>query len=330
MSECNETWKPTASIKSLQARAVLYQQIRAFFQAQQVMEVEVPLLSQSAVTDPQLDVIEAHCCGRSAYLQTSPEFGLKRLLAAGVGSCYSLGKAFRNDEAGSRHNPEFSMLEWYRVGFDDHQLMAEVDALIRSFLPATLTEQNTVFRSYRKVFLDRLGIDPHLASSAELQQVALDNIAADLSSFVSTESSTTEVDTWLDLLMTHCIEPTLQGIHFIYDYPATQAALARCMPNNEGVLVARRFELYIQGMELANGYWELCDAELLAQRFAQDQSLRSSMELPRRPIDENLLAAHRAGLPDCAGVAMGLDRLLMLLQHVQRIDEVIVFPFPRA
>ncbi len=329
MNEFSETWKPTAPIENLQARAVLYQCIRQFFLQHGVLEVEVPLLSQSAVTDPQLDVIEAQCCGRPAYLQTSPEFGLKRLLAAGVGSCYSLGKAFRNDEAGSRHNPEFTMLEWYRVGFDEHQLMAEVDALIRNFLPPSLMEQDSVFRSYREVFQDVLGVDPHVADGAELQQLALANIAADLTSFTA-GADIVEVDIWLDLLMTHCIEPTLQGIHFIYDYPATQAALARCLPDTDGVEVARRFELYIQGMELANGYWELTDAGQLAQRFAQDQASRRALGLPCRPVDQNLLEAHQFGLPDCAGVAMGIDRLLMLLQQARRIDDVLAFPFPRA
>ncbi len=325
-------WKPTACIANLKARAALYQRLRAFFAAREVLEVEVPLLSHAAVSDPQLSVISAPACGQPAYLQTSPEFGLKRLLSAGIGACYSLGKAFRDDEAGGRHNPEFTMLEWYRPGFDDHQLMREVDALLRSVAelrtvataPRRLPE--AMFRSYREVFQQCLGVDPHTATAGQLEMAAQQHLQTDLTSFVGEPNR----DVWLDLLMTHCIEPSLKGVQFIYDYPQSQSALARCNTDEQGAVVARRFELYVDGVELANGYWELTDADELSKRFQADQAYRAANGLPCRPLDERLLAAHRAGLPDCAGVAMGVDRLLMWLTGSQHIEQVIALPFPRA
>ena len=312
-------WQPSASVDALRARAQLYRHLRQFFAERDLLEVEVPLLATAASTDPHIDSILADCGGRQTYLQTSPEFAMKRLLASGSGAIYSIGKAFRNAESGRKHNPEFTLLEWYRPGFDDHALMDEVAALLGSVLPLADVEK----LSYRAVFERHLGIDPHLASVAQLQRLA--QAAAQI------DWEDDDRDTWLDVLMTHVIEPKLgAGLTLIYDYPESQTALAKVCVDEQGQAVARRFEAYVGGMELANGYWELTDSEEQARRFAADLQTRQRLGLPEYQTDRRLVAALAAGMPDCAGVALGVDRLLMLASGAASIGEVIAFPFERC
>lgn len=315
----HSNWHPTASLGALRARADLYRQIRAFFAERQVLEVDVPVMAAAAVTDPHIDSIAARCGAADYYLQSSPEFAMKRLLAAGSGAIYSLGKAFRNGEAGRRHNPEFTMLEWYRPGWDDHRLMDEVEALICQRLAINSVER----LSYREVFQRCLDIDPHRATLVELKALARHHVELDWDDDCR--------DTWLDILITHVVEPRLgSGLVFIHDYPASQAALARVCPDETGRPVARRFEAFVGGVELANGYWELTDGEEQARRFASDVKRRQQMALPVYPADQRLVAALNHGMPASAGVALGVDRLLMLQLGVSDIAEVLAFPIDRA
>lgn len=311
-------WQPSASLDMLRARASLYQQIRSFFSDRDVLEVDVPVLASAAVTDPHIDSITARCGESDVYLQTSPEFFMKRMLCAGSGPIFSLGKAFRNGEVGRKHNPEFTMLEWYRPGLDDQQLMDEVQALMLSVLEIGQIQR----LSYQQVFEKHLHIDPHTASLEQLRQLAKQHADIDWDDNCR--------DTWLDILMTHVIEPKLgDGLVFIYDYPATQCALARVMPNEAGLPVAKRFEAYINSIELVNGYWELTDAAEQKRRFKADVERRRELHLPVYPQDQKLLDALGEGMPDTAGVALGVDRLLMIQQGAKRLDDVLSFGFER-
>ncbi|WP_151704076.1 EF-P lysine aminoacylase EpmA [Nitrincola alkalilacustris] len=317
-------WEPTASIEHLRRRAAILSSIRDFFAARQVMEVDTQILSHCAVSDPFIDSIEANfnLIGsdqmQSLYLQTSPEFAMKRLLAAGAGSIYQLGKVFRNGEVSPRHNPEFTMLEWYRIGFDHWQLMNEVEALVLSVLP-DLTIRRI---SYRDLFLNHLDIDPHQASVAQLSRLCRAHIDAPFED--------DDPDTWRNLLMSHLIEPALEEGVFVYGFPASQAALARVERDETGIEVATRFELFVDGLELANGYYELTDAAEQARRLAADQQQRERLQLPQRPTEQRLVAALQQGLPECAGVALGVDRLVMLALGASDIAQVIPFAFNRA
>ncbi len=307
-------WHPSASLEQLRLRASVYRRIRHFFAEREVLEIEAPVMGAAAVTDPFIDSVPAQCAGRTYYLQTSPEFAMKRLLASGSGPIYSLGKVFRNGERGRRHNPEFTLLEWYRTGWNERELMREVEALVEAVMPGL----EVTHLSYRAWFEQHLGIDPHIASAAELAALAKARI--------NIEADEDDRDFWLDLLVTHELEGRLgDGLTFVYDYPASQAALARLAQDDQGQIVARRFEAFIGGMELANGYWELTDAEELHQRFSADQAKRRALNLPTYPADDKLLAAMAAGLPESAGVALGIDRLLMCLGGVAHISEVIAF-----
>ena len=285
--------------------------------------MDTPLLSSAATTDPYLDSFVTRYEGPGAphgkdyFLQTSPEFAMKRLLAAGSGSIYQICKSFRNGEFGAHHNPEFTMLEWYRVGFDHHDLMGEVEALLTDLLGCRELERIT----YKDLFERYLGIDPHIASTVELQQLArTQNIEVD-----GLEEG--DRDTWLSVLLTHKIEPKL-GIKtpvFVYDYPASQAMLSKVRAGQP--TVAERFELYIEGNEIANGFHELLDSEEQRRRFEQHIKDRQKLGLKEVPLDEALIAALDSGMPDCAGVALGLDRLLMLLSGSDSLSEVLTFPF---
>jgi lysyl-tRNA synthetase class 2 len=306
-------WQPSASLAVLKKRAELLASIREFFAARAVLEVDVPVLGVSTVTDPHLQAIPAEVAGQRQFLQTSPEFYVKRLLAAGVGSCYYLGKAFRQDERGRRHRPEFTMLEWYRLGFDDRQLREEIIELIAAVGEDVVSRQ----RSYYDLFVEHLGVDPHAADAGQLAQLAAEKL--------DVHWSDTDKSTWLDLLFSHCIEPHLEQLVLVYDYPACQCALARTATDERGQLVAKRFEVFWNGMELANGYWELTDAKEQAARFQVDNQTRQQLGLPQVAADDQLLAALEAGLPDCAGVALGVDRLLMCLQGAATIDDVVPF-----
>lgn len=311
----------------LQARAELNATIRAFFAQRDVLEVETPLLCRHSGTDPNLQPITATYQAQSGgplqlhYLQTSPEFAMKRLLASGSGAIYQLGKAFRNGERGSKHNPEFTMLEWYRPGFTLTQLMDEVEVLVNTALGLPAAAMHRM--SYRSLFEQILGIDPHVIALDELQLLTTSMISVDVS-LLHTRAAC------LDLLYGHVLEPMLQEPVFLYDYPAEQAALARVALDDKGQRVALRFELVIGGMEIANGYDELLDAEEQRQRFAADCATRRALGLEDIAPDGRLLAALEQGLPACSGVALGVDRLLMLKLGASTIDEVLAFPIEQA
>lgn len=320
-------WRPTAAIKALKLRAELYALVRRFFAERGVLEVETPILSQAGNTDPNIESLSLQFEGpvtageRRRWLRTSPEYPLKRLLAAGIGACYELGRVFRNGEAGRRHNPEFTMLEWYRPGMDHRQLMEECADLVQAAM--ALVGKRTTVRatSYRDLYRDRFGFDPHTAIEAEIH--------APLAMF-ELDATGLGRDDLLDLLMTHLIQPMLPAnrILLVYDYPASQCALARIRDGDPPV--AERFELYLGPLEVANGYHELRDAAEQRARFERDLATRRSRGTAQPTKDERLLAALGAGLPDCAGVAMGVDRLLMAMLDANDITEVLAFPFPRA
>ena len=324
-------WRPSSDLSVLRLRAELLAQIRAFFAARGVLEVETPALSAAAITDPHLASFKTCYSGpgsqhgRPLYLHTSPEFAMKRLLAAGSGCIYQIARVFRDGEAGSRHNPEFTLLEWYRVGFDHHRLMDEVAELVGMLLAGRLALAEPERLSYRQIFQHHLNLDPHRATVADLAACAeTRNIS------IPTGMPPDDPDPWLDLLLTHCVEPRLGSgrLTFVHDYPASQAALARLRPDDPPV--GERFELYINGIELANGFHELGDAVEQRCRFAQENAARRAARLPVMPVDEHLLAALEFGLPDCAGVALGFDRLVMLATRKTSLAEVLAFPLDRA
>ncbi|ENM5826712.1 elongation factor P--(R)-beta-lysine ligase [Vibrio metoecus] len=319
-------WMPTASISQLKQRATLLRQIREFFAERDVLEVETPAMSHATVTDIHLHTFQTefvgpgYAQGSSLHLMTSPEFHMKRLLAAGSGCIYQLGKAFRNEENGRYHNPEFTMLEWYRIGFDHHALMDEMDALLQLVLRCGSAERMT----YQEAFLNVLGVCPLESQMRELKQVAE---TLGLSDIAEPEE---DRDTLLQLLFSIGIEPKIGQVTpvFVYDFPASQAALAKINPVDPRV--ADRFEVYFKGIELANGFHELDNPTEQLARFKADNAKRLEMGLAEQPIDYHLIAALEAGLPECAGVALGIDRLIMLALGEDHIDKVTAFPFPRA
>ena len=303
----------------LQARADLLAFLRNYFAEQLVMEVDPPLLATTSVTDINIESIGAQAMGQSCFLQTSPEFFMKRLLVSGAGDIYSLGKVFREAEQGSRHNPEFTLLEWYRLNWDEFQLIAEVEDLVVGAYQAIQNSQISVSRiSYGDCFEQTLGIDPHGAKLSALQSLSEEK------GYPQWRNETRA--NCLDLLFSELVEPQLlKGLVTVYDYPACQAALAQIHQDAEGRLISRRFEVFLNGMELANGYFELTDAEQQLQRFQQDIEHRQQTNKPEMGIDPKLNKAMQEGLPSCSGVAMGVDRLLMQLSDVQSIGEVMTF-----
>ncbi len=319
-------WQPTATINQLQQRATIVRSIREFFFQRGVLEVDTPAMSHATVTDVHLDTFKTqfigpgYADGRELYLMTSPEFHMKRLLAAGSGSIYQLCKAFRNEENGRFHNPEFTMLEWYRVGYDHHQLMDEMDELLQQVLDCEAATRLT----YQQAFLEVLGVCPLQSSMDRLKAVAAQ---LGLSDIADPEQ---DRDTLLQLLFSIGVESKIgqKAPAFVYDFPASQAALAKINPDDSRV--AQRFEVYFQGIELANGFYELDDAVEQQNRFEADNQKRQQMGLKPQPIDHHLLAALSSGLPDCAGVALGVDRLIMLALGAEHIDHITAFPFPRA
>lgn len=331
MSEAEACWRPAGDRKILQARAQLLADIRRFFTERRVLEVETPILSTTAATAPHLDSFVTRYQGSQVhegqrlFLQTSPEHAMKRLLAAGSGPIYQIARVFRNGEAGRLHNPEFTLLEWYRPGFDHFALMEEVD----EFLSILLVTPGGERLSYRDIFLRHLGIDVFTASTPALGQ-----LAAAHGLEIVTASGTLSRQACLDFLMTVAIEPQLgqERPCFVYDYPASEAQLARIRSPSGAFTtpVAERFEVYLKGLELANGYHELSDAVEQRQRFEADLACRRKEGGQAVPIDEYLLAALDHGLPDCAGVALGVDRLLMILLEKKRIEEVLNFPIERV
>ena len=323
-------------LKAIEARAQLYSTIRQFFADRHVLEVDTPILSRAATTDVQLCSIAAqrHIAGQQQthYLHTSPEFAMKRLLASypwgqadhGYGGIYQICKVFRDDEHGRKHNSEFTMLEWYRPYFGLHQLMQETVDLLKWCLPDHFAPNwQPQIMSYKMAFQQALGCNPLHASVQALKHIALQQgLDIDLG---------TDRLAYLDLLFSHQVEPYLgRGTPvFLVDFPPEMAALAKHRQDDDGEWVAARFEVYSDGLELANGYDELNDAQLLKQRFEQDNLERVARGLPRMPIDQHLLDALPA-MPPCAGIALGIDRLLMVKLQRNNLHEVLAFPAPRA
>jgi lysyl-tRNA synthetase class 2 len=315
---------------ALHLRARLNALFRDFFAARGVVEVETPVLSRAGNTDPNIRSFTLEFSGpssggpRQRWLRTSPEFPLKRLLAEGFGDCYELGRVFRDGEAGGRHNPEFTMLEWYRIGWDHRRLADETVALVTAAM-ALVQQAPTAVRSldFATLYRDAFGLDPHTAP--------IDALRAALGE-VQINPDGLGRDDWLDLLMTHRLQPAFadDAITVVHDWPATQAALARLRPGADGApAVAERFELYLGPLEVANGYHELTDATEQRARFERDRAVRSSRGDVLPPMDEALIAALPA-MPDCAGVALGVDRLLMGLVGTTRIADVLAYDFASA
>lgn len=310
-------WQPSASIENLRKRAQIIQQLRDFFAARNILEVDTPLLCRTVNTDPYVSAFVTEPSpayfNQRGYLQTSPEFAMKRLLAAGSGSIYQICKAFRQDDGGRLHNPEFTMLEWYRIGFDHHQLMDEMSELIQ--LLANISDIPRV--TYLELFMRYAQLDPYAVSLEEIQ-ACVKNHGIELT------ANDLPRDTWLDIVMTHIIEPQLRDQWiFVYDFPASQAALARVRPG--AIPVGERFELYAYGIELANGFHELTDAQEQHKRFIKDNEDRKVQGLPILPIDERLIAALSSGMPACAGVALGIDRLIMLILKSPQLSDILSF-----
>jgi lysyl-tRNA synthetase class 2 len=324
MSE-TATWQPSASIPNLLKRAAIMAEIRRFFADRGVLEVETPCMSQATVTDIHLFPFQTrfvgpgHSQGMNLYLMTSPEYHMKRLLAAGCGPVFQLCRSFRNEEMGRHHNPEFTMLEWYRPCYDMYRLINEVDDCCSRCWSARSGKL-----SYQQAFQRHLEIDPLSADKTQLREAAA---KLDLSNIADTEE---DRDTLLQLLFTMGVEPHIGKDRptFVYHFPASQASLAQI--STEDHRVAERFEVYYKGIELANGFHELTDAREQQQRFEQDNRKRAARGLPQQPIDRNLLDALAAGLPDCSGVALGVDRVVMLALGAESISEVIAFTVDRA
>ncbi|MCP3673445.1 MAG: elongation factor P--(R)-beta-lysine ligase [Gammaproteobacteria bacterium] len=315
-------WRPSTSQDALRARAQMLTSIRSFFQQKNVLEVDTPSLSQCTITDVYLEPMtsKCQCIGQGKaplYLQTSPEFAMKRMLASGSGCIYQICRAFRDDELGRFHNPEFLMLEWYRVGFDHKQLMSEMDELLMLVLESEPADRV----SYQQLFFDTLQLDPLTVSDDVLNQLVLSKAnGPDLD----------DRDQNLQCLFSTLIEPNIAPSKpiMVYDFPASQSALARLSTSDPRV--ADRFEVYYRGVELANGFHELKDADEQRQRFLDDNAQRKRLNKSTKPLDERFLAALTSGLPNCAGVALGLDRLLMLKLNKPSISDVLPFPLDIA
>jgi lysyl-tRNA synthetase class 2 len=313
-------WQPSASLAVLQRRAQMLRKIREYFSASGALEVETPTLSAGAVTDVHLASVRAEVNGIPRFLHTSPEYAMKRMLAAHRCDIWQIARVYRDGELGRYHNPEFTMIEWYRLGFDHHRLMDEVERIIIDTLaPRTLGASERL--SYREAVLNHGQLDPF--------ECSIDALRSRLGSFgVDVPANLGQLrDDYLDLLMSTVVGPKLGTGHltFIYDYPASQAALAKVRG-----AVASRFEVYLDGLELANGFHELSDASEQRQRFEQDLILRGQRGLPAMPMDRHFLSALENGLPECAGVALGFDRLVMCAIGAQHIGDVLAFAFDRA
>ncbi len=307
-------WQPDASVANLQTRASIVAKIRQFFLERDVLEVETPLLCRHTVTDMHIESFKV----ADRFLQTSPEYAMKRLLAAGLGSIYQICKAFRLSEQGHEHNPEFTMLEWYRLDFDHHALMAEVDQLVQMILNTAPADKV----SYREIFIKHCALDPLTCTLEQLHaRIAAENKYPDY--------KTLNFDDALQWLFSEVIESNLakQNPIFVYDFPPGQAALAKIRQDDQ--LVAERFELYYQGKELANGFHELQNSQEQRARFLKDQQARRALNRFVPEVDERLLAALESGLPACAGVAMGVDRLVMIAVNTPDIRDVFTFGWER-
>lgn len=315
-------WRPGASLDRLRLRASLLERVRAFMRDRAILEVNTPCLSRQTTADPSIAVIEARALGERCFLQTSPEHAMKRLVAAGSGAIYQIAPAFRDGEIGRWHNPEFSLLEWYRPGFDHHTLMDEVEALIGEVLGGLASRRVT----YREAFIEYVGIDPFDCELGELARAAAETGWRD------TDDGTPPAvrrDQYLDVLVSTRVAPSLgRGLVFVHGYPPSQAALARIAP--PPTACAERFEAYVDSIELANGYHELTDADEHVRRVSAELERRRALGLASMPRDARFLAAIRHGLPACAGVALGFDRLVALAADARSLDEVLAFSFDRV
>lgn len=323
----SDDWRCSANIDALKQRAQVYQCIREFFMQRKVIEVETPILSEAGNTDPNIESFNLQFSGTGTagkgkrWLRTSPEFAIKRLLACGLGDCYEMGRVFRNGEFGGKHNPEFTMLEWYRIGWNHLQLIDECLALIESIFNLYNRKLTVCRRTYQELYLEHTGLDPHLCTDSALVALIQNHININLDAL--------NRDDYLNLIMTHLIEPQLPmtQLTLVYDFPASQCALAKI--RNDHVPVAERFELYLGPCELANGYHELTDSNEQRRRFENDLAIRTMRGDVLPEPDERLLHALQQ-LPACAGVAMGIDRLMMTVLDQNAIAEVIAFDFSRA
>lgn len=309
------TWQPSAEPAVIRRRAQLYHDIRAFFTERDVLEVETPVLSGAMNPDPALQSFQVQTRSAPMFLQTSPEFAMKRMLASGLGSIWQLAKVFRDGEFGRKHNPEFTLLEWYRVGFDEHQLMAEVVDLLEALSGQPLSVKTV---SYRAAFIENAGFDPWQVTLAELKQNTRSRLGWE----------DDRQQTMLDLWLAEVVEPGFNPdqVTLLTEWPESMAALAAVDPQTG---LARRFEVFWQGLELANGYFELTDAQQQQGRLESQQAQRARSRQTVAPLDAQLQLAMVAGLPSCAGVALGVDRLLMLLCQCTDIRQVIAFPADR-
>jgi len=327
--DAEAAWVPSASRDAIRLRAWLNRLVREFFHARGVVEVETPVMSQAGNTEPNIASFALQFSGRTdgaprtRWLRTSPEYALKRLLAAGIGDCYELGRVFRDGEAGGRHNPEFTMLEWYRVGWNHEQLIEETTALVQAALGLVGQSARLRVVRYRDLYRDVLGIDPFTADDDALR-AALGDVLIDPQGLGR--------DDWLDLLMTHRLQPAFKtdDMLAVVDYPASQCALARITGDADGNPVAQRFEWYLGPLELANGYHALRDATEQCTRFAKDVGVREARGAVVPPTDTRFVDALASGLPACAGVALGMDRLLMAMSGTDCIADVLAFDFRRA
>jgi lysyl-tRNA synthetase class 2 len=325
-------WQPAASHETLLARALMLKNIRAFFDVRGVTEVETPLLSQFSTTDPHLDSLQSRFRGQSCYLNTSPEYAMKRLLAGWKKPIYQVCKAFRDDELGPNHNPEFTMLEWYQPDYDAVKLMAELAELVTKL--CQLSKISSIGKvqfeslSYQQAFEDFVGINPHKTTARECYQFARSH-NVEIPQGLGVDD---EVSDWLDWLLTQQVLPGFKkdSFTYLYDYPASQCALAKIAKNEQQVMVAKRFELFFGEIELANGFHELTDASEQLKRFQFENKVRRQAGKGPGQIDENFIAALHSGIPECSGVAIGLDRLLMVLTNNATIDQVLSFSWDRA
>ncbi|MEC9444600.1 MAG: EF-P lysine aminoacylase EpmA [Pseudomonadota bacterium] len=325
-------YAPTITLAMAQQRAKFIGDIRQFFASRQVLEVQTPLLSQAGNTDTFLQSVAAHVTyqdrPRTYYLHTSPEFAMKRLLASWQVPIYQICPVFRDNEIGVRHNIEFTMLEWYQPNYSLDDMAGELNELLTA-----LYGHPMVMSHYRYVdaFMDFVGIHPLTASLSALQAVAEDRGLIGFDFNDADDSEANRRQNWLDLLFSHAVEPNLGHDlpTLIIEYPPATAALAKTALDKEGNKIAKRFELYINGIEIANAYDELADGPALRARFEQDNQLRHRHGLPKMPIDEHLVAASDDLIP-CSGIAVGVDRLLMVITGAKTLEEVIAFPSGQA
>jgi lysyl-tRNA synthetase class 2 len=340
-----DDWRPSATRAHLGTRAALLRRAREFFAGRSILEVDTPLVVNAPVSDVHIHAATVALASDPGappdavpppplYLHTSPEYAMKRLLAAGSGDIFQICHVVRGDEGGRLHNPEFTLIEWYRIGFSLSALMDEVEALVRDLLGAAAPDRSERL-SYRDAFVRELALDPLTASAAELARAAeplgfRDGAPGETGAAAQSAPEGLDRDGWLELLMGGRVGPRLghRALTFVHGYPASQAALARLDPADPRV--AQRFELYIGGIELANGFHELAASDEQRARFMRDNEERRRRRLPAAPLDERLLAALAAGLPDCAGVALGFDRVVMLATGATHIEEVLPFPTARA